>query len=203
MHRRQLPIKVVIGKEVRTPYCEIVRRRSWRDLAWEIREPEPELDALHCPVLGVSEEEFSRRQEVARRLGMGRPFGGVETIRLWLQEDLHEGQWCVRWLDLMSWACGCVDKSGEWWRLMYQLAKKDMRVVFLFHGLEEVFRELDSSEAQRRAVRALLQEVPDYLVRNGDNIVGVLIFVRRSTVTSAVRENSGQLMALYQDYSLS
>jgi metal-responsive CopG/Arc/MetJ family transcriptional regulator len=103
----------------------------------------------------------------------------------------------------MAWSCGVIDMPGAISRLLARLTERGQSVVFLLDGIEQVFQELDSSEAQRRAVRALLQDVPNWLRENGDNRVGAIIFVQRSTVTAAVRRNSLQLMALYEEYSLS
>jgi hypothetical protein len=208
-HRAEIPIVVAIWEDgfvKQGAYDQIFWNLSLRELCRELGQPDPEIDPFHCPVFGDSREECGRRYEVSAKLGLGRPFGGilsVEMIRCWLKENPNESGWRDRWLDLMAWSCGVIDMPGAISRLLARLTERGQSVVFLLDGIEQVFQELDSSEAQRRAVRALLQDVPNWLRENGDNRVGAIIFVQRSTVTAAVRRNSLQLMALYEEYSLS
>jgi hypothetical protein len=214
-HRRQVPIAVVVGAKgagKTFTYLQIVRRPTWRDFAEAIGQAETGLNALHCPVLqpqnlgSAAQEVRDRRFEAARTLQSGNPLNqnqAADKIRDWLKEPLHESAWRDHWLDLMAWAAGFhVNESGARRQLVEWLASRNQKVVFLFDGIEDLFQELDTSEAQQRGLRALLQDVPNWLEQQPGRWVGTIVFVRRDMVTLAVRQNAGQLLARYDAYAL-
>ncbi len=69
-------------------------------------------------------------------------------------------------------------------------------------ALKIYFRNVTSDSSQKVALRSLLQDVPNWLEQQPDRAIGILIFVRRDMVTAAVPQNSGQLLARYQQYAL-
>jgi MinD-like ATPase involved in chromosome partitioning or flagellar assembly len=215
-HRAQVPIAVVVGAKgagKTYTYLQVVRRRTWRHFAEAAGETETSVAPLLCPVLqpknlgGAAQEILtSCRQGTARELALGEPLnaGQIEDkVRGWLKEDLHEGEWRERWLDLMAWTTAFrVNEPGAGRHLAEYLATRRQVLLFPFDGIEDLFQDLLSSEPQQRALRALLQDVPNWLEQQPGRRVGALVFVRRDMVAIAVRQNVAQLLARYDSYTL-
>ncbi len=72
----------------------------------------------------------------------------------------------------------------------------------LVDGLEDLFSDIDGNERQQHALRALLQDVPEWLRQQPGQPLGILVFVRQDMVSNAVRQNAAQLMARYDPYAL-
>jgi hypothetical protein len=68
--------------------------------------------------------------------------------------------------------------------------------------LEDLFQDFANDKIQQTALRSLLQEVPEWLGLLPDRPLGILIFIRRDIVIAAIRQNSAQMMALYEPYAL-
>jgi hypothetical protein len=126
-----------------------------------------------------------------------------DQLRDWLGEDLHEGEWRDRWLDLIAWSVGYQkDKAGAGRSFPDHLKAQNKRVLVLIDGLEDLFQQIGDSVRQQSSVRALIQEVPTWLEQLPDRMLGIMVFIRRDMVTVAVRQNSAQLMARYEPYAL-
>lgn len=80
--------------------------------------------------------------------------------------------------------------------------KKKQQLIVVIDGLEDLFQNFDNDENQQKALRALLQEVPDWLGQQPGRLLGIIIFVRQDIVLAAVRQNAAQMMARYQPYAL-
>jgi hypothetical protein len=75
-------------------------------------------------------------------------------------------------------------------------------VLVIIDGLEDLFQNFANDETQQTALRALIQEVPEWLGQQPSRPLGILIFVRRDIVLAAVRQNAAQMMAGYEPYAL-
>lgn len=174
---------------------------------------EARVEALICPVLEPKNlaspaQKLVRqvRQKTARGLGFTDPadIGAIrDHIRNGFQIAIHEGQWRERWLDVMAWGVGFQpQREGAGRALASNLDNAGKRLVIVVDGLEDLFQDLSGDKAQQTALRALLQEVPEWLGQQPRRPMGILIFVRRDMVLAAVRQNAAQLMARYETYAL-
>jgi hypothetical protein len=82
------------------------------------------------------------------------------------------------------------------------LAAKQQRLVMVIDGLEDLFQNLATAQEEQTALRALVQEVPEWLEQQPERPMGLLVFVRRDMVMDAVRQNAAQLMHRYEPYAL-
>ena len=215
-HRTQLPIAVIVGAKgagKTYTYLQAIRRGSWQQFATDAGETRSSVDAMLCPILqpqNVSGEAPAllqhARESVAAGLGLSQrldAFQIQDTLRGWLKQDFHEGEWRERWLDLMAWTIGYrVSEPGAGREVSEYLAKGGHRLLLLLDGLEDLFQSVATAEPEQRALRALLQDVPNWLNQQPDRAVGILVFVRRDMVAAALRQNSAQLLARYEPYSL-
>jgi MinD-like ATPase involved in chromosome partitioning or flagellar assembly len=215
-HRSQLPIAVIVGAKgagKTYTYLQAIRRNSWQQFVNDAGETRSSVDAILCPILQPQNVSGNAprllqlaRDKAASVLNLSQRLDALriqDIVRGWLKQDLHEGEWRERWLDLMAWTIGFrVDESGAGREVSEHLAKSGRNLLMLLDGLEDLFQSIGTSEQEQRALRALLQEVPNWLTQQPDRSVGILVFVRRDMVAAAVRQNSAQLLARYEPYAL-
>ena len=119
------------------------------------------------------------------------------------ESSLHEGQWRERWLDIIAWGMGFHPQEPGAGRLLAgHLSDKQQRLLLVIDGLEDIFQDFATKETQQTALRALLQEVPEWLGLLPGRPLGILIFVRRDMVIAAIRQNAAQMIARYEPYAL-
>ena len=215
-HRVKLPITVVVGAKgsgKTYTFLQIVRRENWQTFAREACATEVQVKALISPVLASKNlepaaQEIVREVQIstARALGFDNPQDAStirDRIRDTCQQTLHEGQWRERWLDVIAWGVGCQpEQEGAGRFLTAHLVENKQQLVVVIDGLEDLFQSFASNEAQQTALRALLQEVPEWLEQQPGRPLGIIIFVRRDIVLAAVRQNAAQMMARYEPYAL-
>ncbi|MBW4616905.1 MAG: hypothetical protein KME21_27410 [Desmonostoc vinosum HA7617-LM4] len=215
-HRRQVPITVVVGAKgsgKTYTFLQIIRRENWQTFAEDACATQVQVDAFICPILASKNLDPPAVQLVgevqkktAQVLGFNSP-RDIQSIRDHIgnfgQLNLYEGQWRERWLDLMAWGVGFQpQKEGAGRALTEHLLQKQQRLLIVIDGLEDLFQNFASNETQQTALRALLQEVPEWLGQQPSRPLGILIFVRRDMVLAAVRQNAAQMIARYEPYAL-
>jgi hypothetical protein len=215
-HRHQVPIAVAIGAKgsgKTYTFLQIIRRENWQTFARDAGATEVQVKAFIYPVLAAKNldapaEQLVRdvRLKAAQALGFTEPQDASvirDHISNGFQLTLHEGQWRERWLDAIAWGAGFQPQTeGAGRALTAHLAKSQQRLAVVIDGLEDLFQNLTSNEAQQTALRALLQDVPEWLSLQPGRPLGIVIFVRRDLVLAAVRQNAAQMMARYEPYAL-
>ncbi|MEQ9485175.1 ParA family protein [Coleofasciculus sp. F4-SAH-05] len=215
-HRRQVPITVVVGAKgsgKTYTFLQMIRRKNWHVFAQDACASDVEMNAVICPILASENLEDSAKRLVKQvqesaslELGFKNPQDSLtmrDHIRDGYQLALHEGQWRERWLDVIAWGVGFQpQQDGAGRALATHLVESHQRLVVVIDGLEDLFQNFTSNEAQQTALRALLQEVPEWLGQQPNRPLGILIFVRRDIVLAAVRQNAAQMMARYEPYAL-
>jgi hypothetical protein len=215
-HRAQVPIAVVVGAKgagKTYTFLQVIRRRNWQSFATDAGVAETQIAALIYPVLESKNlqspaQDLVRavRQQTAAALGLSSP-QDVSAIRDYIRDGLgkfrHEGEWRQHWMDVVAWGIGLEPGSaGAGRHLPEYLAKLEKQLLLVVDGLEDLFQEFAGDWSQQMALRALLQEVPDWLAQQPGRPVGILVFVRRDMVLAAVPQNARQLMARYDPYAL-
>jgi len=215
-HRRQVPIAVVIGAKgagKTYTFLQAIQRQNWQTFVQDAGVGDIQIEAGICPMFestNLTDSARARVQEVrqaaARVGGFTDPWDTIrlrDSIRDGLQLSLHEGQWRERWLDVIAWGVGCAPgQAGAGRELVGKLTAATTRLVMVVDGLEDLFQHFATEEGEQIALRALLQEVPEWLGQQPGRPLGILVFVRRDMVVGAVRQNAAQLMARYEPYAL-
>lgn len=215
-HRAKLPITVIVGAKgsgKTYTFLQIVRRKNWETFAKHACANEIQIKALICPVLASrnladpAKNMVRKIQEsVAQVLGFEHPQDASkirDKITESCQQTLHEGEWRECWLDVIAWSVGCQpgkEKAGR--NLTSHLVENKQKLVVVIDGLEDLFQDFSNNEAQKIALRALLQGVPEWLEQQPARPLGIIIFVRRDIVLAAISQNAAQMMARYQSYAL-
>jgi hypothetical protein len=133
-----------------------------------------------------------------------------DDIKRALSDQLPEDEWSAFWIEVLY---KTIKKTSESQRsnqanqaklaeLDVYLKEKQVRVIFLFDGLEDIFLDIASNKAEQMAVRALLG-IPYHLGEIRQPNIGLIIFLRRDFLRHAIPQNQGQFENLYKAYDLS
>ena len=83
------------------------------------------------------------------------------------------------------------------------LKNKQIRIVLLFDGLEDIFQNVASDDNQKTALKALIDLPNDRLSEIRQSNLGIIVLLRRDFLRYAILQNVGQTESLYRSYALS
>ena len=216
-NRHRLPIVVIVGAKgsgKTYTFLQIVNREDWKIFVRDAGAGKFEANAVICPLLESNNLQASAqdrvqqvRMQAAQILGFAIPKkSGVirDYIRDGCQLNLHEGQWRDRWLDVIALGIGFPPQNkdsktetskveGAGRTLTEHLVATKKQLIVVIDGLEDLFQNFAMEESQQIALRALLQDVPEWLGQQPGLPLGIIIFVRRDMVLATVRQNAAQM----------
>jgi cellulose biosynthesis protein BcsQ len=116
------------------------------------------------------------------------------------QSNLTVSQWRLKWLDIIAWANNFkVGEEDAWGEFSKNI---DDKIICLFDGLEELFHKFYENEDYKIALRALLQDVPNWLESLPNRKIGLVIFIRQDIVSYVIPQNVAQFMDKYREFQL-
>jgi MinD-like ATPase involved in chromosome partitioning or flagellar assembly len=121
-------------------------------------------------------------------------------------QNWSEPQWTEFWLGEIATAIGINPKTEAAKSLSSinrELKDKGLRIVFLFDGLEDIFTNIASSDQEKIALKALIDDLPNKLSEIRQSNLGVIIFLRRDFLRYTITQNLRQFENLYRSYDLS
>jgi len=223
-NRHRLPIVVIVGAKgsgKTYTFLQIVYRKNWQNFVRDAGVGEIESNAVICPLLESNNLQPSAQERVqqvrvqaAEVLGFKIPkkSGDIRHyIRDGCQLNLHEGQWRDRWLDVIALGIGFAPQNkdsktdkieGAGRKLTEHLVATKKQLIVVIDGLEDLFQDFAIEKSKQIALRALLQDVPEWLGQQPGLPLGIIIFVRRDMVLATVSQNAAQMMARYEPYAL-
>lgn len=207
-HQSQPPIVLVVDSlgEKSSVFSYLAGQEKWSAFLQDAG-ADCQADAFIYPALANAGQDLGTQvreiqNRTAKAMGFCDPQEPFVDATIWHQPQFHEGQWRERWLDAFAWSAGFHPQTAGAARgLAAHLTDRRQRIVFLVDGLDELFSDLEKV-AQQTPLRALLQDVPEWLALQPGLPLGIVIFVDRRLVPAAVRYNAAQLMARYDPYSL-
>lgn len=214
--RSKVPIAVVVGAKgsgKTYTFLQLALRQDWGKFAKDAGARDSSIQAFICPILQSknleepAKEKVQKAREISiKALGVG-GLCNSETIsdyiRRNLKRDLHEGEWREVWLNVIAWGVGFeINKDNAGRNLVDFLKNKNLCIVAIIDGLEDLFQDISTNKNEQVAIRSLLQEVPEWLEQQPSRSIGLLVFIRQDMVLNAIKQNSAQLLAKYDQYSL-
>jgi cellulose biosynthesis protein BcsQ len=128
-----------------------------------------------------------------------------DRVRQRFEEDHNELNWVTFWIGQLADALGCqlMDDSPTQSLLKINdyLKAKAIRIILLFDGLEDLFREAASDPNQQVALRTLI-DIPRRLTEIRQANLGVIVLLRRDFLRHAVIQNRAQFESLYRPYDI-
>ena len=151
------------------------------------------------------------RNNVRKALSENLPEFSPDGFKTKIQKALSninwaEPEWTEFWINEISIAIGINGQNGNVNNLSIinrELKKKNLRIIFLFDGLENIFPEISYQPQQERALRALIQNVPGQLSEIRQSNIGLIIFLRRDFLRYTIKQDLKQFENLYRPYDLS
>jgi cellulose biosynthesis protein BcsQ len=152
----------------------------------------------------------SARENVNQALGENTPefvhSSYEDRIQRSLGENLTELQWTEFWIYEIARSLGIItgqiSSSVTLQEINTYLKSKEICIVYLFDGLEDIFKEAASDDRQKLALRTLI-DLPSRLSEIRQANLGLIILLRRDFLRYAITQNAGQFESLYRSYDLS
>jgi len=138
--------------------------------------------------------------------------GYVERIQKALSEkkalsnNLRKLQWTHFWINEIARCLGMlVEETSEIsvQEINSYLKNKQIRIVLLFDGLEDIFQNVASDDNEKAALEALIDLPNDRLSEIRQSNLGVIVLLRRDFLRYAIAQNVGQFESFYRPYALS
>lgn len=128
-----------------------------------------------------------------------------DSIRSFLESPYSDSEleWTKFWIRELSKSVGLQDEESM--SLQYlnsYLKEKNIRLIFLFDGLEDIFTEIANSSQQQTALRSLIG-LPKRLNEIRQSNFGLIILLRRDFLRYSITQNLAQFESLYKSYDLS
>ncbi|WP_071191323.1 hypothetical protein [Trichormus sp. NMC-1] len=121
-------------------------------------------------------------------------------------EDWNEPRWTQFWVGEIARSIGMsenIDSPLTLSNINQYLRNKELKIIFLFDGLEDIFPDIAANEKQRTALKALIDDLPKKLSEIRQSHLGIIIFLRRDFLRYTITQNLGQFENLYRSYDLS
>lgn len=218
-HRTKLPRRLIIGAKgagKTYTYLQLARLGRWTDFYAAVGvDPSTMLhpDARLFPLLYPANINDQSLELLTRQDNSLNGVFGVRLTQIELRDHLDKqinsvqnsevSFWRDLWLDLIAWRCGYKKEiPGAGKSFPKALDEKNESLVILLDGLEDFFQDLGTNPHKQTALKALVQDVPEWLSQHPVQTLGILIFVRRDLVQYSVKQNLGHLEQLHRPYQL-
>lgn len=212
------PVAVVIGAKgsgKTYTYLQILRTKSWSSFVEQVTNSENRNDVLLWPILhsqnltplaqGFVDDARSRASTASTFVPSHSSVQVADAVRIALRKpDTDEVWWRHKWFEILATSVASIETADNGYagELVKRLRDSGKQIVFMIDGLEDLFTNISTSKVEQTALRALIQGVPNYLREVPDNPLGILIFVRADLARSAVTQNYGQFVRLYDAFTL-
>lgn len=197
-------------------YVQLSRLKFWESFLQIALKEESESRAYIFPFLqsknlqdNAKEIIRGAREEARAALGENTPeffhSSYEERIQQSLESDLTELEWNRFWINEIARSLGPIleeNSSVDLQEVNSYLKSKQIRIVYLFDGLEDIFKEAASDDRQKLALRTLIN-LPNKLSEIRQANLGLVILLRRDFLRYAITQNVGQFESLYSPYDLS
>ena len=214
----KLPVVISIGvDEAGKPlsYIELSRLQSWENLLNKInpqnQKNPPKNLSLMFPLMQSQnlEGKFKNileqaRQNVNNALNHNCQFSVSDLKDRITQslsnQDWNEVDWAKFWVKEFSRVLGYNQENYQLNKLDEYLKQKNLKIIFLMDGLENIFPDLAYDNFQQTALKALIDNLPNKLTEIKQSNLGLIVFLHRDSMRKAIKQNSGQFESLYSEY---
>lgn len=121
-------------------------------------------------------------------------------------QNWSEPQWAEFWIGEIARALGInPDTEGvqSLSSINRYLKDRELRLIFLFDGLEDIFPNIALNSQEKIALKSLIEDIPNKLSEIRQSNLGAIVFLRRDFLRHAIAQNLKQFEHLYRAYDLS
>lgn len=192
-------------------YTQMLKVRTWENFLAQIGcAARQNVDTLLCPVLcsedraGISDILSKSRAHCIDgipQMSIGTDYltRNGNKLREAIKNGLIEGEWQEFWQSLI------LDMFGglsSWEELQSLLNKQNKRFVFLFDGIETIFRNFEKDDSERCGIRTLCRGMINQLNELQVSNVGIIVFLRKDIAELSIGTNFEQFRSQYVQYEL-
>ena len=206
------PVVVLVGARGagKTFTCmRLVDFGNWNRFIYAINGSSTGVSATMLPVFWAADlgdapqqQHIQRRSELAARLGTGNTPPDLTEMHSLAQELLGHAttskEFRDAWLELIARSAG----AQTWDLLVEKSIFVGEKIVAIIDGFENLFPQFQEDENQKKAIRSILQDVPQFLRQVPGRQVGLIVATRNDIVSSAIPQNVEQFIDLYSPYRL-
>ncbi len=211
-YANELPNLLMIGAKgagKTFTFRQLVGASTWQHFLSKLGfDPANNTDAAIFPVLWSDNIEDKPDGEI--KLAQGRTLEliqgdknlllGASAVRRLIEEALKSppDYWEDFWDSLVASQLGI--SHGGLQAINQSLVEHSTRLVFVFDGIEDAFKDTNNSHVTE-AIHALLR-LPNRVSELENRHVGVIVFVRADYVQATIRQNLGQWLQRFQPFRL-
>lgn len=126
----------------------------------------------------------------------------LEIKDLISKEEWSEKQWTNFWLKLFAEVLGLNTEEINLTVINQFLTEKSLKVVFLIDGLEKIFENIETNDQQKIALKSLIENIPNQIMRLRNSHIGIILFLRKDFVRHTLKQNVQQFEDIYKSYEL-
>lgn len=202
-YRKEVPVVVIVGAKGSGKtflFQQIKYASNWNDfLKHEYSDTDNNADIIPVtkPLNSISDSEREESHQIW--LEYIKP-----DIEKKLNESLTNSEWREKWLNYIAWADNFEIGKGrqEGREYLNKLKTENRKIVAIFDGLEDLFKQFNTDTKQQKAIESLLQDVPNWLESQPERRIGLIVFVRKDLVSTSITQNSSQFLSKHQKYEL-
>jgi len=195
-------------------YLQIARFQNWKKFIEKVL-GDKRIDCLDAQIFPFSEPEnldkfakeilLTTRTKALDSLEVDREFLRSDLIKNISQalknQDWETEEWIDFWTSQMAFTLGMDKEKSTLLDINNYLSEKSVKLIFLFDGLEDIFRDISKNRSKQNAINALF-EFPNRIAEIRTPYLGIIIFIRRDYVGYTIHQNRAQFEALYSPYDL-
>ncbi len=215
-NRINLPISVVIGAKGSGKtflFKQIVQQDNWDKFAAKVHDEYiTNSDSIILPITrSQNMSNVERYLKIPEAVSKITKSGKTNIFNDYIIQDIEQNllgnytvsEWKEFWLDYISWSAGFrVGEKNIGREFMQFIQVNNLKIISVFDGLEDLFKNFNIDENQQKALEALIQTLPNWLESQPERRLGAIIFIRKDLVTAAISQNSGQFIDRYKEFEL-
>jgi MinD-like ATPase involved in chromosome partitioning or flagellar assembly len=127
-------------------------------------------------------------------------YKNMKKLRDLLLQDMEESSWRAIWEECL---CSAFDLSvnGTLLDVEQKLKTREINVLFVVDGLEEIFENTLDSKNEKRAIKTLVQDIMND-IRVQCPHIGMIVFLRKDLSNNSIDTNREQFESQSKNYAL-
>lgn len=209
-----VPQAVVIGAKGSGKtflFRELLQGKTWGNFCMKYSETKTNGNALIIPL--IAPQNFSEMNELIQRAVTSFEercdiaskdksfwYKNMKKLRDLLSQNVEERSWRAIWEQCL---CNAFNLSVNETlvEIEQELQTRDINVLFVVDGLEEIFENTLDSENERRAIKTLVQDIMND-IRVQCPHIGMIVFLRKDLSNNSIDTNREQFESQSKNYAL-
>jgi cellulose biosynthesis protein BcsQ len=189
-------------------YSQLIKYNTWEKFVNQVEDNDKiENETFIVPFLkpsNISDTKYIENQIkiLSNELGIKISLKGILQVsdRIKNQNADNEVEWKTIWKRELLSCLGINISTFE--QLQEYLSAQGKRIIFVVDGIEDMFQNLTSNKNEKKAFRALVQDIVNEIRSIPDSRIGIIIFSRFDIAMNSIEQNFGQFKSQYSAFEL-